>query len=117
MEAFPLHQRVEIVNRLFQLTSDDRLEWQPVDEYEFVAEGSALTYALVSRDRDDFHPYIVTVRDGSGKVLVDFESDSSAAADAQRLNTLLHDLYRIAKNKALNLDRIADDIFRDLDSL
>lgn len=121
MEFLKLPQQLDLVGRVKRLSESGRLDWQPLDEdneYEFTTIVQKTFYILESVDRDDLHPFRLTV-------LLRRQSDAefeeiqgiATAEDTPELNSLLASLYGHVKRDVFGVDEVVSTLFSELEEL
>lgn len=106
----------EIIDALARQSESGRLEWTQFggSDDEYGASTDRFMYYIGSRDDDGLAPYRLQIwkhqvtPDGKAMMIEEFEST------VDDLRSAIERLYRSARGKALGLDRLKDDILRDL---
>lgn len=114
MEYLDKGQLVTLIDKLDDLTNQNRIEWRKLGESEhaFATIAGRFGYTVSSRDEDDYHPFEFTIfrREKTVK-----ELQRASTVDGDLLQ--IEDLYNRVKRRVLNLESIVDDIFNDLRAL
>jgi hypothetical protein len=108
----------ELIRRLHNATADGKLDWEKGrDEYVFACSVGKFGYSLLSRDQDDYAPFVLRVFDERQGVEVGEVLQEIETSEGSGYNTDLFDLYWLVKRRTLNLDQVAAEIFDALDAL
>lgn len=118
MEYLTDDQVVELTRRLLRLTEEGSLSWESSQgsAYKFVATAGKFGFLLRSRDEDDFNPFLLEVHlkegDGPFRKLQEVTTESTNGYFAD-----LEALYSKVKRRVLNIDKLASELFSELDHL
>lgn len=99
----------ELVQQLLEKTRAKTIPWEATaDENEFVAPFKGQATFTISRDPSEV--FRLVMRNVENREMLEVDSLSGLANDAQQLATL----YRAAHDSALNVEETLDAILKDL---
>ena len=109
-------QRRSIVAKLLSLTERQMVKWSVDTGPIFSATvGGGMVYQIESIDRDDFHPYLMTIAPEGNKwefpVLI--HSDDLAPEDASKMG----ELYELIRLQVYGWDEMRAEIFESLEDV
>jgi hypothetical protein len=104
---------VELCKRLVAATTAGYVEWAPWERTTFACSRRSATLLISSSDRCDRPSYEFAVYNSDG-VLADRLSCEWSHETAAFWNETLASLYMAARHKALGVDRLIDDLLREV---
>ncbi|MCA1691425.1 MAG: hypothetical protein LC733_04170 [Actinobacteria bacterium] len=124
MAELSADKKIELLNRLSELTREEKLDWREEAPCTFTTSLPHHDMTLSSRDRNNLPPFTLMLQDADARAVVDFiasvgdrEPGDPPPPSAGEVNTLLADLYDRVSHKVLNLDESVQSLFDDLGRL
>jgi hypothetical protein len=115
----PITDLAGFAKRLIQLTEEGRINWEPTGDDGFAYVGSRASVVIRSQDKDQRHPFILSILDG------DVEADSLKSGwDAESeyeegppltWNDDLQNLYGSARRSAFKIDVLIASILEEVE--
>jgi hypothetical protein len=109
---------LELANRLVQSTESGQIEWKGDQDSGFYVSTAAGAINIQSKDRDGQQPYRLVIYDSAGTEVDSLETYTYQIDvdewEPAAWNDSLETLYETARRNALNIDKVINDIVRDL---
>lgn len=111
-------KQAALASRLFEATSEGRLQWQPSSARPNAFQVTFANYAIVlSNDVDDYFIELFNGHGDAADVFDDSQLDEEAPMDAPVEGSwakTLRETHRLARRAALGADKALDDILKAL---
>jgi len=114
MMESPSERLIELTRRLKAATDAGQLEWAPVEDTAFVWTASRGAVGIRSRDGDGEEPYEIDVFSAERQKVDTLTSEWTVDEQPAPWNDAVAGLYRAARRQALGVDRILEDLLREL---
>lgn len=110
----PSERLIELIRRLKAATDAGQLEWAAVEDTAFVWTAAHGAVSVRSRDGDGEEPYELDVFSPERQKVETLASEWTTDEQAAPWNEAVARLYRAARRQALGVDRILEDLLREL---
>ncbi len=110
----PSERLIELTRRLKAATDAGQLEWEAVEDTAFLWTGSQGAVGVRSRDGDGEEPYELDIFGAERQKVETLVSEWAADEQPAPWNEAVACLYRAARRQALGVDRILEDLLREL---
>jgi hypothetical protein len=114
MMESPSERLIELTRRLKAATDAGQLEWAAVEDTTFLWTASHGAVGVRSRDGDGEEPYELDVFGAERQKVETLTSEWTADEQPAPWNEAVAHLYRAARRQALGVDRILEDLLREL---
>lgn len=102
----------DLAEKLYERTRSNAIEWQTTNrEDAFMYAGSGASVMIRSQDGDGVAPWQLAIFDDRG---VEAEAISTYEQGEER-RAMLYDLYVLARRNALNINKLVDSLFKELE--
>ena len=116
-------QMVELAKRLLRLTLDGKISWDETDkENEFIYSATNNSISIsVKNTADMIGRYTLTVLNWRGTMVENLRSgyvklpNATSFLKEAEWNTVLSDLYAVARKSALQVEKVIGDLLNDLE--
>jgi hypothetical protein len=110
----PSERLIELTRRLTAATDAAQLEWAAVEDTAFMWTASHGAVTVRSRDGDGEEPYELDVFSAERQKVETLTTEWTEDERPAPWNEAVARLYRAARRKALGVDRILEDLLREL---